>query len=94
MAKRDGRECPNRELEILNAFFQTVGIQLEENKEQEGKENQPRTAITKKGQRNPNGGEESDDHTDIDRVMEEQNGYDPVTVKPAKVVFLSFRQVQ
>src|SRR5690606_3257175 len=80
-------------LGTLDSVLEPVGVQFEEDEQQYGKEDQARSPIAEKGQGNPNGGQQANDHSYIDEVVEQQYRNGPIAVHAAEIAFLPFRQM-
>ena len=65
----------------------------QKDEEQDGEAPQGGTAITKEGQRNSDYGSETEDHSDVDKDMEEQNAEYAISIYACVGVRLPFCQI-
>ena len=69
------------------------GIDSQEDEEQDGESPKRRTTVAEEGQRNANNGCETDDHSDVDEHVEQQDAHDAVAIDAPISVVLEFGKV-
>lgn len=57
----------------LSPLLQSVGIQTQENKKEQGKTHKTGSSITEKGQWDANGGQYPNNHSDVDEIMDQED---------------------